>query len=82
MALKATDANYGLGEVGVVVANITLFSVLIYELVGPFLTKIALEKAGEVDPEGKVSARHEHIKKMEEQALLESQATTTDKVNV
>ena len=82
MALKATDAVYGLGEVGVVVANITLFSVLIYELVGPFLTKISLEKAGEVDPEGKVSARHEHIKKMEEQALLESQATTTDNVNV
>ncbi len=53
MALKAS----ALGEMGVLVANITLFSVLIYELVGPFLTKVALTKAGEVDPEGKTSAR-------------------------
>ncbi|MBR2498420.1 MAG: cation:proton antiporter [Clostridia bacterium] len=78
MALKATDPVHGLGAVGVVVANITLFSVLIYELVGPFLTKIALEKAGEVDPEGKVSARHEHKKAMEEKALLEAQTASTD----
>jgi hypothetical protein len=46
-----------LGSIGLIVANITLFSVLIYELVGPFLTKVALSKAGEIDPEGKVSAR-------------------------
>jgi len=31
--------------------------VLVYELVGPFLTKIALTKAGEIDPEGKKSER-------------------------
>ena len=53
MALKANE----LGAIGAIVANITLFSVLIYELVGPFLTKVALTKAGEIDPEGKVSAR-------------------------
>lgn len=53
MAMKAE----ALGEVGKVVANITLFSVLIYELVGPFLTKVALLKAGEIQPEGAVSAR-------------------------
>ena len=53
MAIKAVE----LGETGTIVANITLFSVLIYELVGPFLTKEALIKAGEVDPEGKTSAR-------------------------
>lgn len=53
MALKAEQ----LGPEGKIVANITLFSVLIYELVGPFLTKIALLKAGEIQPEGKVSAR-------------------------
>ncbi len=53
MAIKAEV----LGEAGMIVANITLFSVLIYELVGPFLTKIALTKAGEIKPEGKVSAR-------------------------
>ena len=53
MAIKAET----LGPEGHIVANITLFSVLIYELVGPFLTKIALQKAGEITPEGKVSAR-------------------------
>ena len=53
MAIKAE----ALGSEGAIVANITLFSVLIYELVGPFLTKIALMKAGEINPEGKTSAR-------------------------
>ena len=46
-----------LGNIGEIVKNLTLFSVLIYELVGPFLTKIALTKAGEINPEGKVSER-------------------------
>ncbi|MBE5742693.1 MAG: sodium:proton antiporter [Clostridiales bacterium] len=53
MALKAHE----LGEMGLIVANITLFSVLIYELIGPFLTKLSLAKAGEIDPTGKISAR-------------------------
>ena len=38
------------GEIGVLVRNITLFAVLIYELVGPMLTKIALTKAGDIVP--------------------------------
>ena len=54
MAIKAEE----IGPEGLIVANITLFSVLIYELVGPFLTKVALSKAGEIKPEGKVSARN------------------------
>ena len=53
MAIKAET----LGPVGAVVSNITLFSVLIYELVGPYLTKVSLHKAGEIKPEGKESAR-------------------------
>ncbi len=53
MAMKAET----LGPQGLIVANITLFSVLIYELVGPFLTKVSLQKAGEINPEGKTSAR-------------------------
>ncbi len=61
MAMKAE----ALGEAGHVVANITLFSVLIYELVGPYLTKQALLKAGEIRPEGKTSARDEAKKAME-----------------
>ena len=35
---------------GILVRNITLFSVLIYELVGPMLTKIALTKSGDIIP--------------------------------
>ena len=35
-------------EEGRLVRSITLFAVLIYELVGPLLTKIALDKAGEI----------------------------------
>lgn len=61
MAIKAET----LGEPGHVVANITLFSVLVYELIGPFLTKMALQKAGEIRPEGKISAREEARKAME-----------------
>ncbi len=52
------------GEVGTLVQSITLFSVLIYELVGPYLTKIALVKAGDIHLGGKVSAREEHKKKL------------------
>ncbi len=54
MAIKA---EAGLGADGMIVANITLFAVLIYEIVGPLLTKISLQKAGEITPDGKVSAR-------------------------
>ena len=53
MAIKAET----LGAEGAIVTNITLFSVLIYELIGPFFTKVALERAGEINPHGKVSAR-------------------------
>lgn len=37
-----------LGSEGVLVRNIILFSVLVYEIVGPMLTKIALTKAGDI----------------------------------
>ena len=51
-------------NIATIVMSITLFAVLIYELVGPTLTKIALTKAGDINPEGKTSARHEHAQKM------------------
>ncbi|MBO5287168.1 MAG: cation:proton antiporter [Clostridia bacterium] len=50
-------------QIGTIVSNIVLFSVLVYEIVGPFLTKIALSKAGEIDPEGKTSNRIKHHNK-------------------
>ena len=37
-----------MGESGVLVRNIVLFAVLVYELIGPVLTKIALTKAGDI----------------------------------
>ena len=42
---------------GDLVRNVVLFAVLVYELVGPVMTKNALIKAGEIKPEGKTSAR-------------------------
>ncbi len=42
---------------GHIVRNVVLFCVLIYELVGPSLTKRSLTLAGEIDPEGKTNAR-------------------------
>ena len=38
------------GEEGAMIRNIVLFSVLIYELVGPTLTKMALTAAGDIRP--------------------------------
>ena len=38
------------GAEGAIIRNIVLFSVLIYELVGPLLTKMALTSAGEITP--------------------------------
>ena len=39
-----------LGPEGDLIRNITLFSILVYELVGPMLTKMALMDAGEIQP--------------------------------
>ena len=45
---------------GHMVRNVVLFSVLVYELVGPTLTKMSLTAAGEIRPEGRTSARVEN----------------------
>lgn len=37
-------------EMGSMIRNIILFSVLIYELAGPLMTRMALTKAGEIEP--------------------------------
>ena len=61
MAIKAV----ALGPEGEIVRNITLFAVLIYEIVGPFLTKLSLTAAGDIKAEGKTSAREEAKKALE-----------------
>ncbi len=43
-------ASAQLGTVGDLIRNITLFAVLIYELVGPLMTRMALAAAGEIKP--------------------------------
>ena len=63
MAIKAIE----LGPDGAIVRNITLFAVLIYEIVGPYLTKIALTKAGDIKEEERTSARAEHLTKKAQQ---------------
>ena len=44
-------------ENGALARNVVLFAVLVYELIGPALTKRSLTAAGEIQPEGRVSAR-------------------------
>ena len=50
MSITAMNVMNAIGatESALVIRNISLFAVLIYELVGPLLTKIALDKAGEI----------------------------------
>ncbi|MBQ4370031.1 MAG: cation:proton antiporter [Oscillospiraceae bacterium] len=50
VALGMVVTAQALGEdMGHMVRNIILFSVLVYELVGPMLTKLALTKSGEIE---------------------------------
>ena len=67
MAMKSEALG---GEIGILISNITLFAVLIYELVGPMLTKLALMKSGDINPEGVVSAREEAAKILGEKQTI------------
>ena len=51
-------------ENGDLARNVVLFAVLVYELVGPALTKRSLLAVGEIQPEGRVSARRHNQPKM------------------
>ena len=48
---------------GALARNVVLFSVLVYELVGPALTKRSLLAVGEIKPEGRTNARRENEQK-------------------
>lgn len=54
LGMSLTAANL---SDGAVVRNVILFSVLVFELIGPTLTKNCLTAAGEIDRDGKTSAR-------------------------
>ena len=48
---------------GALTRNVVLFAVLIYELIGPALTKRSLLAVGEIKPEGRTSARRKNTPK-------------------
>ena len=50
VALGMCATAMQLGEQGALIRNITLFAVLVYELVGPLMTRMALTAAGEIKP--------------------------------
>lgn len=50
VALGMSITAMELGETGIMIRNIVLFGVLIYELFGPLMTKNALMKSGDISP--------------------------------
>ena len=61
VALGMCSTAMQLGEQGNLIRNITLFAVLVYELVGPLMTKNALMSAGEISPMSEeVKNRRQH----------------------
>ena len=62
----ASIARAELGETGVMIGNIVLFGVFIYELVGPLMTKIALTKAGDIHPKANHTIVHNESEEDEE----------------
>ncbi len=64
VALGMVVSAQALGEAnGSIIRNIVLFAVLIYELVGPMLTKQSLQKAGEIAPAKSEIANRERFPK-------------------
>lgn len=61
VALGMSVAAESLGESGTLIRNIVLFAVLIYELVGPLLTKIALTKSGDIVPKPAEKSRKNRV---------------------
>ena len=57
VALGMSVTVMELGDIGSIIRNIILFSVLVYELLGPVLTKIALTKAGDITEKPKEKER-------------------------
>jgi len=72
VALGMSLTAMSLGEAGAIIRSISLFAVLIYELAGPLLTKIALDKAGEIT-EKEVAPRKKAIEESKK-AKKEKQA--------
>ena len=65
VALGMCATAMQLGEEGNLIRNITLFAVLIYELVGPLLTRQALQAAGDIKPMSEEVKMRRHTKLQE-----------------
>ncbi len=63
VALGMCTTAMQLGEEGRLIRNITLFAVLVYEIVGPLMTKNALTAAGDIQP------MPEHVKNRRQHKL-------------
>lgn len=72
VALGMCATAMQLGSEGVLIRNITLFAVLIYELFGPMFTKMALTAAGEIQP------MPEHVKHRRHHLLAEAKKAKED----
>ena len=62
LGMCVTAAALG-GDDAVIIRNVVLFGVMIYELVGPQLTRMALEAAGEIAPKEKEKTTHDRFEK-------------------
>ncbi len=62
VALGMCTTAMQLGEQGSLIRNITLFAVLVYELVGPLMTKMALTAAGDITEKPEEVVRRREIK--------------------
>lgn len=78
VALGMCATAMQLGQQGVLIRNITLFAVLIYELVGPILTRCAMTAAGEIQPIP-VEVKERRQTKLETAKSLAASETKTSK---
>ncbi len=65
VALGMCATAMQLGAEGNLIRNITLFAVLIYEIFGPYFTKLALTAAGDIKPMSEEVKMRRHIKLQE-----------------
>ena len=71
--MSLTAASLG-GTEASIIRNVVLFSVLVYELVGPMLTKNALMKAGDIQPKSEEVINRRQRKLEQAQAKREARA--------
>ena len=82
-AQMATDPSVAahLSSIGANIVTITMCAVLIYELVGPVLTKWALSKAGEIPPEMLRKQRKQAVAAIVESQAAQQYTETTSQSN-